>query len=83
MQISKKSQSLTMNAAGTQIFFQNICVHIHNTSIHIAQAHSKELMDQIWTKTFKCFQCLKTKKNHFQKPKQASEEIKYMFLSLT
>lgn len=41
MQISKKSQSLTMKAAGREISFQPVCVRIHSTYIHITQAHGK------------------------------------------
>lgn len=72
MQISKKSQSLTMNAADRQISFQHTCVHIHSTYTHIIRAHGKlqGINGSDLDQNLKYFQSLKVQL-HFQKPRQA------------
>lgn len=83
MQISKKSQSLTMNAAGRQISFQHTCVHIHSTytASHGHVASCKESMDQIWIRTLNIFSLLKCN-SVFKSPDKHEIRWNIFFISL-
>lgn len=83
MQISKKSQSLTMNAAGRKTSFQHTCVHTHSTYTHVtrARASCKESMDQIWIRTLNIFNLLKGN-SIFKSPDKHEIREKKFFLNL-